>query len=65
MMSSMFTALMGDGARRDAIGLHDRSILDEADAGSGKTAVMVGPIAIMFAQGIPPRAIAAVTFTVA
>lgn len=63
MMNSAFKALKDDGARRDAISLHDRSILVEAGAGSGKTAVLAGRIAVMLAKGIPPRAIAAVTFT--
>ena len=48
-----------DGARRDAIRLHDRSILVEAGAGSGKTAVMAGRIAAMLAEGVAPRSIAA------
>ncbi len=55
--------LKDDGARRDAISRHERSILVEAGAGSGKTAVMAGRIAVMLAQGVAPRAIAAVTFT--
>jgi len=55
--------LRDDGARKDAIRLHSRSILVEAGAGSGKTAVMAGRIAVMLAEGIAPRAIAAVTFT--
>jgi len=63
MMSSVSKVLKDDGARRDAINLHDRSILVEAGAGSGKTAVMAGRIAAMLAQGVPPRTIAAVTFT--
>jgi ATP-dependent exoDNAse (exonuclease V) beta subunit len=63
MMSSASKALKDDSARRDAISLHNRSILVEAGAGSGKTAVMAGRIAVMLAEGIPPRAIAAVTFT--
>ena len=63
MMSSVSKVLKDDGARHDAINLHDRSILVEAGAGSGKTAVMAGRIAAMLAQGIAPRAIAAVTFT--
>ena len=63
MMSSVSKVLKDDGARRDAINLHDRSILVEAGAGSGKTAVMAGRIAVMLAQGVPPRSIAAVTFT--
>lgn len=61
-MSSL-KILKDDGARRDAISHHDRSMLVEAGAGSGKTAVMAGRIAVMLAQGVAPRAIAAVTFT--
>lgn len=57
------TILNDDGARRDAISCHDRSILVEAGAGSGKTAVMAGRVAAMLAEGVPPRSIAAVTFT--
>ena len=55
--------LADDDARRAAIAVHDRSILVEAGAGSGKTAVMAGRIAMMLAEGIAPKAIAAVTFT--
>lgn len=56
-------ALRDDNARRAAIGVHDRSILVEAGAGSGKTAVMAGRIAAMLADGVAPKSIAAVTFT--
>ena len=63
MMSNVAKVLKDDGARRDALIGHDRSLLVEAGAGSGKTAVMAGRIAVMLAQGIPPRSIAAVTFT--
>lgn len=63
MMSKVSKVLKDDGARRDAINLHDRSILVEAGAGSGKTAVMAGRIAVMLAEGVSPRSIAAVTFT--
>src|SRR5690606_11449409 len=35
----------------------------EAGAGSGKTAIMAGRIAAMLAEGVPPRSVAAVTFT--
>jgi len=55
--------LADDAARRVAIALHDRSILVEGGAGSGKTAVMAGRIAMMLAEGIAPKTIAAVTFT--
>ena len=60
-MSSVSKVLKDDGARRDAISLHDRSILVEAGAGSGKTAVMAGRIAVMLAEGVSPRTIAAVS----
>lgn len=63
MMSSESKVLKDDGARHDAISLHHRSILVEAGAGSGKTAVMAGRIAAMLAEGVAPRSIAAVTFT--
>ncbi len=63
MMNSVSKILQDDGARRAAISLHDRSILVEAGAGSGKTAVMAGRIAAMLAEGVAPRSIAAVTFT--
>lgn len=63
MMTIMQRILKDDSARRDAISGQERSILVEAGAGSGKTAVMAGRIAVMLAQGVAPRAIAAVTFT--
>jgi len=63
MMSNLSKVLNDDSARRYAISHYDRSILVEAGAGSGKTAVMAGRIAAMLAEGVSPRAIAAVTFT--
>ena len=63
MINAAHKSLSDDDARRDAIIVHDRSILVEAGAGSGKTAVMAGRIAIMLAEGIAPKSIAAVTFT--
>lgn len=63
MMTIIQRILKDDGARRDAISGHERSILVEAGAGSGKTAVLAGRIAVMLAQGVAPRSIAAVTFT--
>lgn len=62
-MTAATNTLRDDAARRTAIGVHDRSILVEAGAGSGKTAVMAGRIAAMLAEGIAPKSIAAVTFT--
>ena len=55
--------LADDAARHQAMAVHDRSFLVEAGAGSGKTAVMAGRVALLLARGIPPRSIAAVTFT--
>lgn len=62
-MTAASKALRDDNARRTAISIHDQSILVEAGAGSGKTAVMAGRIAAMLAEGVAPKLIAAVTFT--
>ena len=62
-MAAVVKELKDDIARLAAITAHGRSILVEAGAGSGKTAVMAGRIALMLAEGIAPRSIAAVTFT--
>ena len=62
-MASRRRKLSDDAARRDAIAVHDRSYLVEAGAGSGKTAVMAGRIAMLLAGGAEPKSIAAVTFT--
>ena len=62
-MTAASKTLRDDTARRAAISVHDRSILVEAGAGSGKTAVMAGRIAAMLAEGVAPTSIAAVTFT--
>lgn len=63
MKSAPLLPLADDAARRTAIAIHDRSFLVEAGAGSGKTAVMAGRIALMLAEGISPKTVAAVTFT--
>ena len=55
--------LRDDTARMAAIASQERSILVEAGAGTGKTAVLAGRIAMLLARGIEPRSIAAVTFT--
>ena len=62
-MASPLNTLVDEAARRDAMAVHDRTFLVEAGAGSGKTAVMAGRIALLLARGIPPKSIAAVTFT--
>jgi ATP-dependent exoDNAse (exonuclease V) beta subunit len=55
--------LIDGPARSTALTAHDRSLLIEAGAGSGKTAILAGRIAMLLAQGIAPGRIAAVTFT--
>ena len=62
-MTSARKPLPDDAARSQAVLVHDRSFLVEAGAGSGKTAVLAGRIAMLLAEGIEPRSIAAVTFT--
>lgn len=62
-MNANMGGLADDAARRIALGTHDRSLLVEAGAGSGKTAVMAGRIALLVASGVTPKAIVAVTFT--
>ena len=50
-------------ARIGALTCHERSLLVEAGAGSGKTALMAGRVALLVAAGIAPKHIAAITFT--
>ena len=61
-MAERRVTLSDDAARTQAVTVHDRSLLVEAGAGSGKTAIMAGRIAMLLASGIEPRSIAAVTF---
>jgi exodeoxyribonuclease-5 len=63
MMGAHSMPLKDDEARRAAISDHAGSALVEAGAGSGKTAIMAGRVAMMLADGVAPKAIAAVTFT--
>lgn len=49
--------------RARALTDHASTLLIEAGAGSGKTSLMAGRVALMLAAGIQPRNIAAITFT--
>ena len=50
-------------ARLTALTEHDRTFLVEAGAGSGKTALMAGRVALLLAAAIHPKDIVAITFT--
>ncbi len=50
-------------ARVAALTDHDRTLLVEAGAGSGKTALMAGRVALLIAAGVQPSEIVAITFT--
>jgi exodeoxyribonuclease-5 len=50
-------------ARATALRDTGRSLLLEAGAGSGKTSVLAGRVVRLMAEGVPPSAIAAITFT--
>lgn len=50
-------------ARRRALTAIDETLLVEAGAGSGKTAILAGRVAVLLASGIAPKHIAAITFT--
>jgi ATP-dependent exoDNAse (exonuclease V) beta subunit len=50
-------------ARRRALLDHNTTLLVEAGAGTGKTALMAGRIALLVAGGVAPRDVVAITFT--
>jgi ATP-dependent exoDNAse (exonuclease V) beta subunit len=56
-------ALADDAARAAALLDSHRTLLVEAGAGSGKTSLMAGRVALLLAAGAAPRSIAAITFT--
>src|SRR5471032_3340214 len=57
------TVLPDHAARKIALTDIDHSFLVEAGAGSGKTSIMAGRVAVLFAQGVEPKNVAAITFT--
>lgn len=50
-------------ARLAALTDHERTLLVEAGAGSGKTALMAGRVALLMGAGVHPNEIVAITFT--
>ncbi len=50
-------------ARLTALTDQERTLLVEAGAGSGKTALMAGRVALLMAAGVHPKDIVAITFT--
>ena len=55
--------LPDQSARIAALTELERSLLVEAGAGSGKTSIMAGRVAMLFARGVEPKRVAAITFT--
>lgn len=55
--------LVDETARCRALTALDETLLVEAAAGTGKTALMAGRCALLLASGVEPSAIAAITFT--
>jgi ATP-dependent exoDNAse (exonuclease V) beta subunit len=51
------------GARLAALTDHGRTLLIEAGAGSGKTALMAGRVSLLMSAGVHPKEIVAITFT--
>jgi ATP-dependent exoDNAse (exonuclease V) beta subunit len=49
--------------RRRALTDHSSTLLVEAGAGTGKTSLLAGRVALLLASGIHPRNVAAITFT--
>ncbi|MBK1698298.1 UvrD-helicase domain-containing protein [Rhodovibrio salinarum] len=55
--------LIDQDARTTALVAHDRTLLVEAGAGTGKTALMAGRVVRLLADGHDPANVAAITFT--
>ena len=55
--------LPDEETRRTALTDIERSFLVEAGAGTGKTSIMAGRVAVLLARGKEPKRIAAITFT--
>src|SRR5579859_480812 len=57
------TRLPDAPARLAALTDHDRTLLVEAGAGTGKTALMAGRVSLLIGAGVHPKEIVAITFT--
>ena len=57
------TKLADEAARLRALTELDLTLLVEAAAGTGKTALMAGRLTMLLMSGAEPRSIAAITFT--
>jgi ATP-dependent exoDNAse (exonuclease V) beta subunit len=57
------TELRDAAARVRALSEFGSTLLVEAAAGTGKTSLLAGRIALLLASGVPPASIAAITFT--
>lgn len=55
--------LLDQDARRAALTERRLGLVVEAGAGSGKTAILAGRVALLLADGVAPASIAAITFT--
>lgn len=62
-LSASGRPLVDRDARVAALSQLDRTLLVEAGAGSGKTAIMAGRVAMLLIDGVEAKRIAAVTFT--
>jgi CRISPR-associated exonuclease Cas4 len=62
-MERAMTKLADESARLRALTELHLTLLVEAAAGTGKTALMAGRLTMLLASGVEPRSIAAITFT--
>src|SRR5690348_5782451 len=62
-MGCAMTKLADEKDRHRALTDLDATLLIEAAAGTGKTSLLAGRVVCLLAAGVPPRAIAAITFT--
>ncbi len=56
--------MLSDGVERNRVLTElDKTLLVEAAAGTGKTSLIAGRVVMLMLSGVPPRGIAAITFT--